>query len=858
MATETAPEKSEPLPLFDSCTVAFVPSKALAAELIDTLAKLVTDYGGDVAQPDGNGRLRLSKVTHVVAESIDFEQYTESQARMIPVVAPAWIRSSVNKGKQAQLRPYSPDPRMIFSNVVLTCADIPPTDKESIIGAVMVLGGVESKDLSRLTTHVCALTLDHPKVQEARRKLPKCKIVLPHWFDDCFKLGKRISEEPYLLPNPTILQMDGENNVSVPQSQHVEGATSFTPNTMLGPDLRGSAREKLVVFSQKKVLLSADLPIAKRLRMILCQLIASGDGTVVDEVDDCDMFICQYRDGPQYIRAAQAGKDVGNLSWLYHIIVHNQWTSPLRRLLHYPIPRNGLPGFRDFKIALSNYGGEARIYLENLVVACGATYTKTMKNENTHLITARKFGEKCEAAQDWNINILNHLWIEESYAQCEVQTLTNPKYIHFPPRTNLGEVIGQTFFNETRLHEVFYPGGGEDLDSIARRKRKINDAAQENIFTVGGNDVSSSEEPSIDEPVADTPSVEVVKPGKPNRGAHKRINTSGKAAAKGSRFELADRGRAYTTPAKKHVPTGKENDTPSVISTASRSAKTQAINKLQDLAPDIALYEKEKKRSLKDTHAPFGGKRATDKLEKSRAAKSSSPSRDVEDDDDDDDDDDDNDEQSRRPTKRQKSLPAIEMRVCLTGYKRWVSDKHKEDAERRKLRAMGIQVVTTDGTCDYIAAPRVIRTMKFLRALAHGAEVINSSFVDECLETGQLARIEDHPLNDGENEERFGVCLQQAVARARKNNGKLLWKVPIYCTQDINNGIDSFRPIAEANGAIFKPYSARSGTTIRPTTAEEDAGSPPEPVYLLSSTSPIEKKLWPKFEEMDGEDGEKA
>lgn len=145
------------------------------------LAKLVTDYGGDVAQPDGNGRLRLSKVTHVVAESIDFEQYTESQARMIPVVAPAWIRSSVNKGKQAQLRPYSPDPRMIFSNVVLTCADIPPTDKESIIGAVMVLGGVESKDLSRLTTHVCALTLDHPKVQEARRKLPKCKIVLPHW-----------------------------------------------------------------------------------------------------------------------------------------------------------------------------------------------------------------------------------------------------------------------------------------------------------------------------------------------------------------------------------------------------------------------------------------------------------------------------------------------------------------------------------------------------------------------------------------------------------------------------------------------------------------------------------------------------
>ncbi len=51
--------------------------------------------------------------------------------------------------------------------------------------------------------------------------------------------------------------------------------------------------------------------------------------------------------------------------------------------------------------------------------------------------------EKCEAAKDWNIHIVNHLWIEESYTQCEAQSLTNQKYITFPHRTNLGEVIGQ-------------------------------------------------------------------------------------------------------------------------------------------------------------------------------------------------------------------------------------------------------------------------------------------------------------------------------------------------------------------------------------------------------------------------------
>jgi hypothetical protein len=40
-------------------------------------------------------------------------------------------------------------------------------------------------------------------------------------------------------------------------------------------------------------------------------------------------------------------------------------------------------------ITVSNYGGDARLYLENLIEATGAKFTKSMKAENTHLITAR-------------------------------------------------------------------------------------------------------------------------------------------------------------------------------------------------------------------------------------------------------------------------------------------------------------------------------------------------------------------------------------------------------------------------------------------------------------------------------------
>jgi len=645
-------------------------------------------------------------------------------------------------------------------------------------------------------------------------------------FDDCFKLGQRIDEGPYLLPDPEILRKRPEDEVKIPLSQHLEGATSAIPGTLI------EGRKKVTVFSQKKVMLSQDLNLNARLRNIITSIIAEGDGEVVDVVDACDMFICHYRDGPQYQRAARCGKDVGNLAWLYHLIVNNEWTSPLRRLLHYPIPREGFEGFKDMRITLSNYGGDARIYLENLITAAGATYTKTMTASNTHLITARMHSEKCDAARDWNIEVINHLWIEESYAKCEVQSVTKEKYHHFPLRTNLGEVIGQTFHEERVLRELFYPGGEEELDSAAKKRRKIMTDAQENLYSVqkagAGFNVMTDSSPAV------------AKTGR----------------IRGTQATAGD----FTTPAKgRHVKSGKENDTPSVLSTGSRSAKAQALSKLQVMAPDIALYEKEKKRNLKD--GLWGGKRAADQIDKERSVRSSSPATEEQD------GDDVQRSISKRGPKRQKiSLPDVEMRIVLTGYQRWLEDVSKEESDRvccsltfwythayvsqKKLRTMGIQIVQDNLPCDYLAAPQLVRTKKFLRCLARGPEVISSSFIDACLDAGKRQDPGDFALKDKDNEKKFGIKLSTSVARARANRGRLLQAVPIYCTADIKNGCDNYQTIAEANGAIFKIYRARSGTTIKPTTAEEDGGAPPEPVYLLSTAGPTEKVLWSKFEKM--------
>ncbi|KAI0899161.1 BRCT domain-containing protein [Annulohypoxylon nitens] len=815
--------------LFSLCTFTFVPCKELTRTVIDELTQTIIKYGGDVKTPRGKqSLLQLGDITHIIANSIDFEEYTEATALMIPVVKSKWISASLAKGKQAQIRPFTPDPRMIFSDVVLSCADIPSIDKEAIIGATMAMGGMDSDNVTKLTTHICALSMDHQKCQLARSKKLKCQIVLPHWFDDCFKLGKRISEKPYLLPDPEILRANPDDSVKVPSSQHLEGATSARPDYIPSPDTEGG-RPTLTVFEGKSIMLSADLAIRDRLRDIIKELIQDGGGEMTDDVEACDWFICQYREGPQYIRAAQNEKTVGNLSWLYYLITRNLWSDPLSRLLHYPVPRDGIPGFKDMRITVSNYGGEARIYLENLITATGAEFTKTMKATNTHLITARRTGEKCEAADDWHLVVVNHLWIEECYAKCKILPHNPEKYNTFPDRTNLSEIVGKTRFNKEQLKALYYPGGPSPSSN---RKRKALEMAQENSFPDGpaeGVVIGRQAHKEFD----------VMKDSEADY-AEKTTDVFGVPAPTKRRGASGQ----FATPAKgRYVRTGKENETPSTVSSASRNAKDKARDRLSVLAPDIQLYEKEKKRGLKDGHGPWGGKRAADHIDREHLNRRSVSSPVAASDDKD-------AKSDKRPAKKARpSLPEVTMRVVLTGFQRWVNDKHREDADRKKLRDLGIAVVPDGQQCDYLVAPHLVRTVKFLRNLSKGATIVSSSWIEQCLDDKELLDPQEFILKDKENEERFGINLSTSVQRARKNAGKLLWNIPIYCTSNIKNGPDGYRFIAEANGALFMMYGARSGTTIKPTNPEDDEGGP-DPVYLLSNTSPDEKRLWKKFEDM--------
>jgi len=124
----------------------------------------------------------LEDVTHVISTTSDFPDYDKVKEALIPVVKPDWILASVTKSRLANPRQYSPDPRLFFSGLVVCCADIPAGDADAIIGGVLAMGGLYSGSVSKMVTHIVALTEQSEKVQVAFNKNLKCKIVLPHWY----------------------------------------------------------------------------------------------------------------------------------------------------------------------------------------------------------------------------------------------------------------------------------------------------------------------------------------------------------------------------------------------------------------------------------------------------------------------------------------------------------------------------------------------------------------------------------------------------------------------------------------------------------------------------------------------------
>lgn len=135
---------------------------------------VVDDYGEE--------NLRLDDISHIISTTSDFPDYNAACDALIPVVKPLWIEHSLAKNKLAHTRSYSPDPRLILSDVVACCADLPEGDTDAIAGGILAMGGMYASRLTSQVTHIVTLTMDSEPCIIAKSKGLNVKIVLPHWY----------------------------------------------------------------------------------------------------------------------------------------------------------------------------------------------------------------------------------------------------------------------------------------------------------------------------------------------------------------------------------------------------------------------------------------------------------------------------------------------------------------------------------------------------------------------------------------------------------------------------------------------------------------------------------------------------
>lgn len=167
-----------------------------------------------------------------------------------------------------------------------------------------------------------------------------------------------------------------------------------------------------------------------------------------------------------------------------------------------------------------------------------------------------------------------------------------------------------------------------------------------------------------------------------------------------------------------------------------------------------------------------------------------------------------------------------------------------------------MELVQDPLTCNILCAPAIKRTQKFVCALSTAPLVVNSAYLDYLLKVPVILREpEENWLVDRDFEEKWGLRLDDSLARAKENKGGLFKGWTVFFTDKVSGGFDTWKKIISCNGGTATLYRGRTGLVLpKPRTIDSralnqgaDAEEEADVVYLVSGTEDDEVKLWKTF-----------
>lgn len=732
--------------------------------------------------------------THIISSSTQFIEYLEAHASMIPITTAEWVWDSLKHGRLLNPKAYNPDPRYFLKDTFVCVADdLPEGDKEIIYGGVRAFGGQYLDALTRFTTHLIALDMNNDKsVIAASTKDPiNIKIVLPHWIDECLKRGEKVDETPYLLPNPTIdLNSDKEHGKVISYDEEI---IPYPPTDEISKHIN-------TYLQDKRFYLAQDCKLSSRLKEAVHSLIERNGGKCVNEfdVDQVDVYIGHFRDGPEYITSCLSQRIiVGTLQWLYSIVTLGNWVLPINsNPLHYPVPPTPLSGFKNLKVSVTNYSGDARFYLSKLITIMGGTFTKTLTKENDILIAARPVGKKYDAVRnrwDSDIKIVNHLWLEECYANWKI---SNYEDAHFQviDENNMESLLGRIHLNPKVLENWY-----KNIDT-----KEIDDSMSEDESTqprFGKN--KEKLEKQVDNEIVQEDEIKLQEEDENVDKKQVEQEAESQQVIKKSNKNNIQKIQEPVTDSKQldEKVKEKENMTPPPTR-GGRSAKQKAAQKLHSDMTDLNDYQQMSKSARKMKHYMEDLESSVTPTKKAKIEKQEDGGISVE-----------------KDKLKSPKTTSIHTHIITTGCELELTLGRLDIEELKRLGIKVMNDFSYNQKVDILIAPRIMRTEKFLKCLSQVTQILHPRYLSDILKKVSISKDVTWPAIEKEfkatdyslekiigskliNKE-LGLSenddgLQKLLSST--NKGKVFDGIRFNLSANLNGGPDVITKILEAHG----------------------------------------------------------
>lgn len=427
-------------------------------------------------------------IDYIVAPTTRFSMFTEAQAKGIAVVCAAWVDHSVLCRSLQPTDGYLPDPSLFFTGcVVLVDPEIPFEDRHILFAGVEYFGGRFETSLTDSVTHYVvqssraelfdtAESIRQDRILRMQKELEldflnndgqqailykkmsdlSFKMVVPHFFEDCFRLKRRLFEAEYLYPST--------------HSAWFNSVAPSLPAANSGKKKSSSDKVDLDPIKELSALKRSDKPNDVKLEFFLRPFVFYFDPDIEEETEESQVrlyktllekcggilrtnftgkidYVITNTQGKVFDLALEKNIPVGTLYWLLEVIERMELFDPKDLILAYPWPKCIVPGFENFVISVTGFRDRDRELLKLLMKRLGAEYSRNFSARNTHLIACRDRGKMLEAAKEKGITVVNHLWLEDCWINWSIQSVANERYLIY--RESLGRSVGQIPVSDT-------------------------------------------------------------------------------------------------------------------------------------------------------------------------------------------------------------------------------------------------------------------------------------------------------------------------------------------------------------------------------------------------------------------------